>query len=343
MTTGFLATLSAFLLAWTFTPWVRAQALRHQWIDRPGPRSSHQRVITRGGGLALVAGFLLALFWLAFPSQWVLPIVLTTLVITALGWLDDIYTLNVRWRLGGQALVAVVTVLWLGPVTEIQFSTQAISGVWLWSLLTIPALIWMINLFNFMDGADGLASSQAIFSAGCFALAFHQYEQLELALIALCLAAACAGFLVWNRPPARIFLGDAGSLPLGWCLGLMALAGTLTGTISVWLAFSIVSVFVVDATATLIYRVIRGQRWYTPHRDHAYQQLIRKNWSHRSVMLVFSALNLMLVMPVVLTVLAFPGLDFIGALGLGVVLLGLWAWVQFRAVAESRKNESEKT
>lgn len=343
MTTGLLAMLSAFLLAWVLTPWVRSQALRHQWIDRPGPRSSHQRVITRGGGLALVAGFLLALPWLAFPSEWVWPVVMTVLAITVIGWLDDVHTLNVRWRLGGQAFIAIISVLWLGPVSEIQFAAESIPVPWLWSLLAIPALIWMVNLFNFMDGADGLASSQAMFSAACFALAFYLNEQPELASIGLCLAAACAGFLIWNRPPARIFLGDAGSLALGWCLGLLALAGTLTGAVSVWLAFSIVAVFVVDATATLIYRLVRGQRWYTPHRDHAYQQLIRRNWPHRNVMLVFSALNLMLVLPLVLTVLAFPGLDFIGALGLGVVLLGLWAWVQIRSVEESRENEAEQT
>ena len=343
MTAGLLAMLSAFLLAWLLTPWVRSQALRHQWIDRPGPRSSHQRVITRGGGLALVAGFLLALLWLAFPSEWVLPVALTMLAITVIGWLDDMYTLNVRWRLGGQAFIAIIAVFWLGPVSEIQFAAQSVPVPWLWTLLAIPALIWMINLFNFMDGADGLASSQVVFSAACFALAFYLNEQPELASIALCLAAACAGFLMWNRPPARIFLGDAGSLALGWCLGLLALAGTLTGAISVWLAFSIVAVFVVDATATLIYRLMRGQRWYTPHRDHAYQQLIRRNWSHRTVMLVFNALNLMLVLPLVLTVLAFPGLDFIGALGLGFVLLGLWACVQIRSVEESRKNEAEQT
>ncbi|MEM7055073.1 MAG: hypothetical protein AAF446_11090, partial [Pseudomonadota bacterium] len=288
-------------------------------------------------------GFLIALLWFVKGSEWVLPIAFSTAAMLLLGWLDDVYTLNVRWRLGWQAMIAMIIVLWLGPVSAIQWAGHVLAVPWLWSVLAVPALIWMVNLFNFMDGSDGLATSQSLISALGFALAFYYNGQSELALIALCLAAASAGFLFWNRPPARIFLGDAGSLPLGWCLGLLALVGTLTGSISVCLAFVIVSVFVVDTTATLMLRVIKRERWYTAHRDHAYQRLIRKNWSHRQVLLVFIALNLMLVMPVVVLVLTFPGLDFIGALGLGMVLLGLWAWVQFQSVAENRKNEVDHT
>ena len=343
MLVGLFAIITAFVLSWVLTPRVRSYALNRQWIDRPGPRRSHHRLVTRGGGLALIMGFLLALLWFVIGSKWVLPIAVTTLLMLLLGWLDDVFTLNVGWRLGGQAVLAVIIMLWLGPVSEIQLAGQSITVPWLWSLLAVPALIWMVNLFNFMDGSDGLASSQSLFSALCFTLVFYAQNHAELALIALCLAAACAGFLIWNRPPARIFLGDAGSLPLGWCLGVLALVGTLTGAVSVWLAFVIVSVFVVDATATLFLRVIKREQWYTAHRDHAYQRLIRRNWSHQRVLLVYNALNLMLVLPVVVLVLTFPGLDFIGALGLGVILLGCWAFVQRQSLAESRKIESDQT
>ncbi|MEM1081791.1 MAG: glycosyl transferase [Pseudomonadota bacterium] len=341
MLATWIAAICAGLITWISTPWVRSLALRFHWLDRPGPRSSHQRIITRAGGLAVLLGLVCGLMLMADFTRWHLAFLVSALFISLLGWLDDVHHLNVRWRLIAQLGLAAAMVWWLGPIERIAWLGQSLNAPWLWTILAIPALVWMINLFNFMDGADGLASMQSGFSALCFAGLFHSAGQPWLAGIAACLAATCLGFLAWNTPPARIFLGDVGSLLLGWCLGLLALAGTLTGAVSVWLSFIVVSVFVVDATATLLKRVVRGDQWYTAHRDHAYQRLIRNHWSHRSVLLIFTALNLMLVLPVTVLAMTVPGLDFIGALSLGVVLLGLWAWVQRQAVEENRNNEAE--
>jgi len=338
-----LAIVGAGLLAWLLTPWVRALALKHQWLDRPGPRSSHQRLITRGGGLALVSGFAIALLLLLPASVWVVPTLVTTVLMTVLGWLDDVHDINVRWRLVAQILIAMLAVYWVGPVEQIRIADQHLFSPWLWTLLSIPALIWMVNLFNFMDGADGLASAQGFFSGAFLGALFVLDQQIELAAIAFCLSAASFGFFLWNRPPARIFLGDAGSLALGWTLGFLALAGVLIDSFSVAMAFMAVAVFVIDASATLIWRVVRKEQWYTAHRDHAYQQLIRKNWSHRSVLLVFIALNLLLVTPGLWLVAITPSHDWIGALVLGVAMFGLWFTAQTRGEVESRHSESDST
>lgn len=193
-------------------------------------------------------------------------------------------------------------------------------------------MIWVMNLFNFMDGSDGLATTQSLISGLVLAVVLALDGAATAAWIAAACAAVALGFLVWNRPPASVFLGDSGSLLFGWTFAFLGLTGTLDGTLPPALLFICLAPFVVDSTATLTWRLVRGEQWYTAHRDHAYQVLIRAGWTHRRVLAALVLLNVLLVAPAAALVVAWPSLDLVVALALAGVLSGVWYFVQSAAI-----------
>lgn len=326
------AALASLLL----TPMIRHYAVSRGLVDAPGPRRSHLNPTPRGGGLALALSLLLVLPWLPLPAVLLAALGLYIVALGALGWAEDHRPLAVRWRLAVQLAAALWLAASLGPVHVVVVHDHAVTAAWLWTPLALLAVLWLINLHNFMDGSDGLAAVQGFFCGAFFTFAFARRGDPGLAMLALALAAACAGFLAWNRPPARIFMGDSGSLVLGGMVGALALAGATTGAVSVWLSAIIASVFVIDATATLIDRLARNERWYTAHRQHAYQRLIRRGWSHAGVLTAYAAVNLVIVMPAVILALRRPGLDYAIALIVGSVLFVAWGVV--RATTDLENN-----
>jgi len=319
----------ALLGALVLTPLMRRYSHWRGLIDRPGARRSHSSPVARGGGLALGISLVMTAMMFAPAGALVLPFVCGAAIVSLIGWIDDHAPLSVGWRLGVQLLVAVGITFWLGPVESISIAGTAVQATWLWTPMAVVAIIWLINLFNFMDGSDGLASSQGAVSFGLFALAFALAGESAGAWLAAVAAGASLGFLFWNRPPASIFLGDSGSLLLGWCAGAFALAGTLSDSFSVWVSLIIVSPFVIDATVTLCWRLARGERWYTPHADHAYQYLIRQGWSHGKLLQAWIVLNGLLVVPATAIALWKPQADMGVAAVLTVILAGAWYVVHF--------------
>jgi len=320
----------AGLLAWSLTPAVRAYARARGLVDQPGARRSHSRPVARGGGLAVAAAFVTVAAVLLERDATLLVALGGAVALTAVGAVDDHGSLPVRWRLGAQFAAALAAVWMLGPVEQVSVAGLAVGPVWIWSPLAVIAVVWLINLFNFMDGADGLAALQTVISSLVLAGLFHAGGDGQSALLAVLLAAACTGFLFWNRPPASIFLGDSGSLLLGWCMAFLALNGTLGGVVPVAQAFIAVSPFVVDATLTLVRRLISGERWYTAHRDHAYQRLIRAGWSHGRVLVGLFGVNLLLVMPAIVVTVRQPAADLAAAAGIAGLLSGVWYVVHRR-------------
>jgi Fuc2NAc and GlcNAc transferase len=315
------------------TPWVRRYAIARGLVDRPGPRRSHQGSVPRGGGLAIAVTLAIGVLALG-PGEDLLWMLGSALLISLLGFAEDHRALSVGARLGAQFVLAVVLVLALGPVEAVAPFGHRIEAVWLWTPLAVVAVVWLTNLFNFMDGADGLAATQTAISAAMFAAFFALDGHDGVAGYALLTAAAALGFLAWNRPRARIFLGDTGSLLLGWCMAMLALSGAVTGAAPPSLAFIAVSPFVVDATLTLAWRATRGAGWYTPHRDHAYQYLIRAGWSHGRVLRLWVALNGILVLPAAALAVYWPEADLGVAAAVAAVLTGGWYVVHFIVARE---------
>jgi Fuc2NAc and GlcNAc transferase len=295
--------IATCVLAAVVTELVRRHALRNAILDIPNVRSSHAAPTPRGGGLAIVAAFMSALAWLVFFRKWLRVDVATVLIIgggaiALAGYLDDRRSLPASTRICIHIAAAILAVVILGGISEQSLGSFGLHGIWVSSLLAIIALTWSTNLFNFMDGIDGIAGSEAIFVAGAGAvinLACGGDNGLTAAMMAL--GAATLGFLVSNWPPARIFMGDVGSGFLGYCLTVLALAASRYSAIpiEVWAILS--GVFLVDATVTLLRRFVRGDRWLEAHRLHAYQILARRWQAHQPTTILVIAINLFWLLP----------------------------------------------
>lgn len=242
----------------------------HLAIDTPNQRSLHVAPTPRIGGVIMVP---MALATSIPVSAWpgLLPVLAAALC--ALSFVDD------RWELP----IALRLVSHLAAATLLCQSLLASPSPWVLALAVL-ALVWAINLFNFMDGSDGLAGGMALFGFATMGWALLDSVP-EMANLALCLAAASAGFLLLNFSPARVFMGDAGSVPLGFLAGGIGIAGWRHGVWPAWFPLLVFSPFVVDASVTLARRVLRRERFWRPHRDHYYQRLVRMGWSHRRVAL----------------------------------------------------------
>jgi UDP-GlcNAc:undecaprenyl-phosphate GlcNAc-1-phosphate transferase len=235
-------------------------------LDQPNQRSLHSMATPRTGGLAIMIGMLIA--WCLMMQAWVWIALLLFLVVVSL--VDDVRGLSVRWRLLAQ-LLACTMFVWVGMP----------NLAW-WSLpLLILAMTWMVNLYNFMDGSDGLAGGMALYGFGAYALAAYFANDAQLALMSGAIASAALAFLLFNFHPARIFMGDAGSVPLGFLAGSIGLYGWQHGNWPLWFPILVFSPFIVDATATLLKRLLRGEKIWQAHRSHYYQRLVQLGWGHR--------------------------------------------------------------
>lgn len=217
------------------------------------------------------------------------------------GFMDDRWHLSARWRLLAQ-IVAAGWVVWHLLPPSLSTLGIVVEPRALGALLTGVLVVWMINLFNFMDGIDGLASLEAVsVSAGAAIVAFTTHPD-SVTMPLWLFAAATAGFLIWNRPPARIFMGDAGSGFLGLVVAAFALSAAADGAPLLWSWLILVGAFMTDATVTLIRRVLRGEKFYLAHRSHAYQYASRLYRSHKVVTLAFGAINVFWLFPWALAV-----------------------------------------
>lgn len=285
--------LIAALGSWGMARW----AYRGGMLDLPNARSSHRLPTPRGGGLAVVVAFMLGLGWLQFTISLDAALLNALLYggggLACIGLLDDYYSLRRSWRLLGQFLAAAWALYCLQGVDLVSNLSPLLW--WGEQLILLIALVWLINLYNFMDGIDGLAASEAIFVALAFILLTATTH--DISRVMAILAAASVGFLFLNWAPARIFMGDSGSCFLGYVLGVCLLAGAEQQLLSVWAALILLAVFIVDATYTLLHRVIRRTRWYEPHCSHAYQRAARRCNSHAVVTLVVLMLNIGWLLP----------------------------------------------
>jgi Fuc2NAc and GlcNAc transferase len=275
-------------------------------MDVPNARSSHTVPTPRGGGLAIVFSFLLALPVLAAYSslQWSLAWALlgAGAGVAALGFLDDHGHIAARWRLLGHFLAAAWLLFWLGGLSPITLAGWPVDLGWAGHLLAAVFLVWMLNLYNFMDGIDGIASIQAISTCLGGALLYWAIGEPSHTLLPMLLAAAVVGFLYWNFPRARIFMGDAGSGFLGIMLGGLAIQAARVEPELLWAWLILMGVFVVDATFTLVRRLLRGDKVYEAHRSHAYQAAARRFGAHRPVSLGVLMVNLLCLFPIALMV-----------------------------------------
>lgn len=322
-----LLILPVFLLSVAVTGGVRAFALRTRMIAVPNSRSSHSQATPIGGGLAMVFAYVAALILLLWQARLSVPEVLAlaaSLPVAMIGFVDDRRNLGYRLRLAVQAGAVLLALLLLGSVPPLTFGPVVIGSIVLTGLLAPLSLLWLTNLYNFMDGIDGLAGSETAFVSLVAAGMLIAVGDTALALLCLFLFAGSMGFLVWNWPKARIFMGDVGSGFAGMSLGLIALLSHFHGSMSLWSWFLLLAVFIVDATLTLLRRVLRGERWSQAHRQHAYQHMAQGPNGHKTVSLAVLGLNLLYLLPLAIAAGKYPEYGVYFAI-LGVIPLVLLA------------------
>ncbi len=249
--------------------------------DIPNARSLHSAPVPRVGGVGLIVGVLSGWALVSGALTWWL--VLPLLALFAVSLLDDMHGLSVRQRLSVHIVAAAILVGGSG-----LYAQQGIAVALTVLLLTV----WMTNLYNFMDGSDGLAGGMALTGFACYGIAALLADNGALAMLNLAVSASALGFLRYNFPPARVFMGDAGSIPLGFLAAAMGLWGWQQGCWAIWFPLLVFSPFIADASVTLAKRTWRGAKVTEAHSEHYYQRAIRSGQSHRKVALIEYALML---------------------------------------------------
>ncbi|MGH8634626.1 MAG: MraY family glycosyltransferase [Burkholderiales bacterium] len=277
---SFWAPLTAFAAALFAVWWLARGGLSTLVLDHPNPRSLHEAPIPRTGGLGLIAGAQLALAVLA-PN---LPAALwiAFIVLMLVSFWDDLRGIPALWRLA--AHLAACGLLVAAVLPREYGILPAVAAT--------LALAWMANLYNFMDGSDGLAGGMALIGFSAYGAAAWLAGSTEFALVNFSIAAAAAAFLVFNFHPARIFLGDAGAVPLGFLAAALGLIGWLQRDWTWWFPALVFAPFIADASVTLARRLLRREKVWQAHRDHYYQRLVRLGWGHRKTALAEYALML---------------------------------------------------
>lgn len=293
------------------------RAQKWDLVDNPNHRSSHTTPTPRGGGIGLVvAGSMTGGYFLFSPQPFFYGGVVLGIscVLAGVGLHDDRKPMLAAWRLAIQVVMAASLLFVLGGLPEMQrFSDAWLSRSFIYAFLLL-VIVWWINLFNFMDGIDGLAGMQTVFMllAGAFLLIGSRYELVEDLTIAwmFCIAGATSGFLILNWAPAKIFMGDVGSIYLAFMLlsfGLLSIRNLLIPVVtglSMWAILG--ATFATDATITLITRMLTSKRWYEAHRTHLYQRLSRRFGHHSPVSLLYLAVNFLWLLPLAFLCTQYP-------------------------------------
>ena len=296
------------VLAALLTLIIRKSALHKQLLDIPNERSLHSIPTPRGGGAAIVLVFIAAIAAL-YATDYVeaenAAILIRCGAIVALtGFLDDRQLLShARSRLALHFVAAIIAVSALGGLPTIPVFGTDVSLGFFGGILATVYLVWLLNLFNFMDGIDGINGAEVVSVCSAAALLIHRTTHDDnLTSLPLALAAAALGFLVFNWPPAKIFMGDVGSGFVGFIIGIFSLMAADSVGLLGWVWVILLGVFIVDATVTLIGRLLRKQKPHVAHRSHAFQHLALRFGSHKPVTIGVVAINLLWLLPIAFAV-----------------------------------------
>ncbi len=312
----------------------RHYALKNSLLDIPNERSSHTVATPRGGGVGIALVALAAVAWCMFRGtvsvHFATGAIVAGAIVALVGWMDDHRDIPAQYRAAAQLGAVAWAMYWLGGYPGVDLGGVHLQLGWVGAAAAILAICWLINLYNFMDGTDGLAAVQGLTAGLMGAFLLGRQGDSGLSMVSLAVAGACGGFLIWNWQPAKIFMGDVGSYLLGMFFGLLAVAGENQQIIPALTWVILLSVFVWDATFTLLWRMVSGQRWHSAHKDHAYQRLTQLGYTHRQVAIGAALVNVVLLWPLAAVAVHRPSALLPITLATGGIMLALWWQIQRR-------------
>jgi len=278
----------SFIGVWIY----RKLAIRVKIVDIPNERSSHTKPVPRGGGIAVVASWFAAIGYMYFfgdtISSSLFYALLSGSILALTGIIDDIWNISPRIRLIAQLIASGLALYFLGGLEKVNLGFYTIENVWILTPISFVAIIWFINLFNFLDGIDGYLGTEVLFITLVTGILFKNGYSLAIASVVL-------GFLFLNWPKARIFMGDVGSTLLGFNIAVLALYFQNTNTCSILIWVMLSSLFWFDATLTLLRRYINKEKLMEAHRKHAYQRIVQAGYSHQKTVLISIIINILIL------------------------------------------------
>lgn len=338
-----IVSLTTIVISWYLVKRLISVLEKRQIMDTPNERTLHRGAVPRGGGLVIVFALSLALMVFSVLDHRTLlfaGLLITLLLWAGLSWWDDQHDLSARFRFLWQLVFAAMGVIAFGFINPVYVSPRIwFELAWFAPLVSLIGIVWMANLYNFMDGLDGLAAGQTIIASITLAVWFAQLGDTNLALVCSVLAAASYGFLLWNWSPAKIFMGDVGSISIGAFFATLIIVATTRYNISVIALIILFGVFVYDATATLLSRFVRGENISQAHRTHYYQRLATMGIAHQKI--AVAALIFMLLCSLIAS-LAASSRDMIGLAILLFVLLILTALIIVKILERRVANKASK-
>ena len=323
------APLLAFLVSLLLLRALLRHGIAQAVLDQPNERSLHQHPVPRIGGIAVLAG--VGVGWLMVGGSHAWPLLASVGVLVAVSALDDWRGLPIAWRLLTHGLVVAA---YLFVAASGNLGVLTLFALWI-------GIIWMINLYNFMDGSDGMAGGMALIGFGAYGLAAWLGGDSEMMLLSLSVAAAAAGFLLFNFPPARVFMGDAGSIPLGFLAASLGLVGVIQGLWPTWFPVVVFAPFIVDATVTLFRRLLQGEKVWRAHRSHYYQRLVQMGWGHRRTALAEYALMGLTGVSAVWALDQPPAVQNATFAVLGLTYIGLMVWLDRKWSAFLKRHSGD--
>ena len=315
--------------------------------DFPNSRSSHQEPTPSGGGLGILLSLCVSLTLYSATGHWgkdnwaLIGLVAGILIIGVVGFIDDLNTLPTLVRLASYSVAAIIVVATMGPLRS--FDLPFLES-WRLGPLAVPiSLIWIIgmtNIYNFMDGIDGLAAGEGALAGGFLAYIGSIAGNTQVSAIGLFVAVASLGFLVFNFPPAKIFMGGVGSTTLGFTFAAIALTGSHSSAnpVPFVLVVFLLGNFLFDAVFTLLKRIAKREQWYRAHNEHFYQQALQLGYSHKQVTLSEYAIELLLGGSAILYFYGKEGVQFAVLLLWLIVLTGLGVWMSYSRSLKTREE-----
>lgn len=321
-----------FIFSILVTGLIRQYSLRYSLIDIPNERSSHRFPTPRGGGISISFSILISIGLLYYlqliPFDISIAFVGGGMIVSMIGWLDDHKDISITFRIIGYTMASIWSLYWIGGVESITLGEHVIVLNNVGATLVVLGLVWLTNLYNFMDGTDALAAVQAICTGIMSGILLLCSGQQGLAIFSFVIVTATTGFIFWNWPPAKIFMGDVGSCMIGFSFGLLAMVGENSGSLPMLVWFILLAVFICDATFTLLMRIFKREKWYSAHKSHAYQRYVQMGGSHKRLALSLLLINVMVLWPMAYIAFAWDEFSYYMVVASILLVFVLWGGIQ---------------